>query len=768
MRRIYKIAKAELFTLFYSPIAWFVLVIFTIQVGLKLTGLLGDFVYREDMGYGNVFLTGNLFGGMYGLYNVVQEYLYLYMPLLTMGLISRELSSGTIKLLYSSPVSATHIIIGKFFAMMLYGLILLGILIIYIVFCGCIIDNFNLAEALSGLLGIYLLLSAYSAIGLFVSCLTSYQVVAAIGTLVLLAILNYMNQVWQSIEFVRDITYWLCLSGRTSEMISGLLCSEDILYFIIVTAMFLSLSILKLQSTRIRQSAIMTGGKYMGIIVCCMLLGYITSRPILMTYYDTTETKRNTLTPNSQKIMEMLTGDMTITTYVNLLDKDYYFGLPEQINTDKERFKQYLRFKPEIKMKYVYYYDSTDNEWLNMRFPNTTVKEKAIKLADIRNLDFDMFISPEELKKDIDLSDEGFHFVRVIERENGQKAFLRLFNDIEKFPSEAEIAVTFKRFVMKLPKVGFLTGHGERSINSQRAKDYLLFSQLKNYRYSLINQGFDIEEISLNETSEIPSDIEIIVIADIQKALTTIEQQKLEHYIEQGGNLLIIGEPKNREIINPIIKSLGVSLIPGTLVQKRQDILPNLMIVNATPEAGELSYFFDDMMIKRPGKIVMNDVAGLTYTQDKGFQVTEILRTDSTGCWNELETKDFINDSVQLNPNIGEVEQMYPVAIALNRQVRNKEQRIIILGDGDCISNEEFSIRRNLPFLITNYTLITGSFAWLSNDKAPIDVRRPLSSDNKIYLSRENIPLIKAIFLGIIPTILLLGGIILWIRRKQR
>ena len=768
MRRIYKIAKAELFTLFYSPVAWFVLVIFTIQVGLKLTSLLSGFVYSEDMGFGNGFLTANLFGGMYGLYNTVQQYLYLYMPLLTMGLMSRELSSGTIKLLYSSPVTAAHIIVGKFFAMMIYGLILLGILIVYIVFSACVIENFNMAEALSGLLGIYLLLCAYSAIGLFVSCLTSYQVVAAIGTLVLLAVLNYMNQVWQSVEFVRDITYWLCLSGRTNEMISGLLCSEDILYFIIVTAMFLMLCVLKLQSTRIHLAASVVWGRYVGVVLAAMLLGYLTSRPQLMTYYDTTETKRNTLTPNSQEVMRKLDGGMTITTYVNLLDKDYYFGLPEQVNADKERFKQYLRFKPEIKMKYVYYYDSTDNAWLDIRFPNTTVKEKAMKLADIRNLDFKMFMSPEELKKEIDLTDEGNRFVRVVERKNGQKAFLRLFNDVEKFPSEAEIAVTFKRFVMKLPKVGFLTGHGERSMSSERARGYLLFSQLKNYRYSLINQGFDIEEVSLAGDSDIPQDMEIVVIADIQEKLSPDEQLKLERYIERGGNLLITGEPKNREAVNHLLAPLGVQFVPGTLVQKRQDILPNVMIAEAAPKAKELSYFFDNMMFFRPGRIVMDGAAGLAYTQDKGFHVEEVLRADTVECWNELETTDFVNDSVCFNPSVGESAQRYPVALALTRQVNGREQRIMVLGDADCISNDEFSIRRNLPFLTVNYTLVTGTFSWLSYNEAPIDVRRPGSSDNKIHLSRKSMPAIKAVFLGVIPTILLLWGIIIWVRRKQR
>lgn len=141
---------------------------FTVQVGLKFTGLMADFVYREDIGFGNGFLTANLLGGMFGMYNTVQQYLYLYMPLLTMGLMSREFSSGSIKLLYSSPVTSSQIIMGKFLAMMAYGLVLLGTLILYIGYAACVVDNFAFAEALSGLLGLYLLLCAYAAIGLFV------------------------------------------------------------------------------------------------------------------------------------------------------------------------------------------------------------------------------------------------------------------------------------------------------------------------------------------------------------------------------------------------------------------------------------------------------------------------------------------------------------------------------------------------------------------------------------------------------------------------
>ena len=96
MRRILKIAKAELFTLFYSPIAWMILIVFAFQTGMTFAELLQGVVRAQESGFGNSFITASIFGGQFGLLNKVQEYLYLYMPLLTMGLMSRELSSGSI------------------------------------------------------------------------------------------------------------------------------------------------------------------------------------------------------------------------------------------------------------------------------------------------------------------------------------------------------------------------------------------------------------------------------------------------------------------------------------------------------------------------------------------------------------------------------------------------------------------------------------------------------------------------------------------------
>ena len=112
MKMIIKIAKTELQSLFYSPIAWLLLVVFAYQVGMIMSGLLEDIVVRQAMGYG-AWLVYSIFGELFGN---IQGTLYFYIPLLTMNMISRDLSGGTIKLLQSAPLRNVEIVLGKYLA----------------------------------------------------------------------------------------------------------------------------------------------------------------------------------------------------------------------------------------------------------------------------------------------------------------------------------------------------------------------------------------------------------------------------------------------------------------------------------------------------------------------------------------------------------------------------------------------------------------------------------------------------------------------------
>ena len=111
-----------------------------------------------------------------------------------------------------------------------------------------------------------------------------------------------------------------------------------------------------------------------------------------------------------------------------------------------------------------------------------------------------------------------------------------------------------------------------------------------------------------------------------------------------------------------------------------------------TKEADSIAYDFG-FMRRRRMVITTPSTAGLEQIADKGYTVTNMFTTDTIGVWNELETTDFIDDTVCLNPAIGEVEKIYNTVVALSRKVGNKEQKIILTGDADCISNGEFGRR---------------------------------------------------------------------------
>ena len=770
MKTICRIIRNELRMLFSSPISWLILVIFAYQAGVEFCDLFGRQLNNIINGSPTLKLTDQLFT-FRSVFAQIQSNLYLYIPLLTMGIMSREYNSGSIKLLYSSPITNAQIIWGKFIALMIYTAALLCVVILMVIFSDIIVKDLDLGAITCGVLGLYLLACAYCAIGLYMSTLTSYQVVAAVGTLAVLAVLNFIGGVGQEIEWVREITYWLCISGRANEMVSGLICSEDVIYFIAVIALFLTLSMMKLKYERGKNSYIKMVIHYLLVTTCVAGIAYFSSRPSLMFYHDMTQTKHRTLSKGSQAVMEAIGKDqkLTITTYVNLLESNYHSADKKNQLTDMKRFEQYRRFNPNIEMKYVYYWAGNENTEWDKHYPNLNWEERAKHLAEAWKLNYEDFLTQDQVKELEDLTSEEFRFVRFIEDEKGQKTALRIFDDMSKHPSETEISAALRRLTTKPTKYSFITGHGERNIFNSSDKDYYLFAKQNGFRHSLINQGFDTDTLTLAYADEIANGADVIVIADPQKPYTAEELGQIEHYIAIGKNFLITGSPKNREFINPILELLGVELTEGTIAKKHEEFASNLMISRFTPQGLKFSGVF--AYVDRLGyRITAPNAAGIQQVADKGFHFIPIVATDSTGCWTEKQTIDYVNETAEFNPEKGEVEANgMPIISLLARDITdNRQQKIVIMGSADCISNNEFSKGRN-GIRSANYELILQTGLWFSDGKFPVNTNRPERPDNAIFhVKFSQMIWIKAFFMGLIPIILALVGTFIYVRRSRK
>lgn len=772
MRAIKRIALTELQTLFYSPIAWLILIIFFLQGAVIFTDKIDYFVKTIESGYSNSNVTFSTFSS-YGtsLFRDMRSYLYLYVPLLTMGIFSREFSSGSIKLLYSSPVTNVQIVLGKFLAILVYGAVLMLTFVSFILYEGCFVENFDWTLVLVGLLGMFLLYAAYSSIGIFMSSLTSYQVIAAMGTFAVLAVLNYVGELWQDIPMVRDITYWLSFRGRSDEFVVGLLCSEEIIYFLAVISLFMTFTILRLKVNREKRKWYVASCWNICAVLCICAIGYLSSRPSLMFYYDGSQVKANTLTKNSQDIVKQAKGGLTITTYNNILDDNryMYYGFPSYQVGDMRRFRQYTRFKPEIKMKYVNYYaKGMAKEQIEKQFPGLSERECMVKLAKSWNVDTNIFLDLEQVSQLEDLSGEKYRFVRVLEREDGKKTFLRIFDDMYVHPFESEITAALKRLIMKLPVVGLVEGHGERNCVGEGDRDYYSFTLDKVSRGAFINQGFDAVQITLD--NPVPEEINMLVIAEPKNELPEVHKKNLDAYIARGGNLLIAGEPKRQPIMNPLIEQFGVQFMPGCLVSPSKDFLANFIVSKAEKKSRDFNFHLQEM-VDYNLKLTMPTAVGLDLSkvEEKGYKATVLFTADTVlRVWNELETTNFIDDTVRFNPSVGEVElYKVPTMVALSRTQNGKEQKIVISGDADCFSSGELGIHRK-KVRAQNIMAAKTAFYWMSDEEVPIDVRRPRAPDRKVNVSRLGATMTKVSFLGFIPLILLVSTILIWVRRKGR
>src|SRR4030095_16614017 len=155
MKTTIRLARLELSMLFFSPIAWLVLIVFAFQSGLTFTDKLKLYVGWQEAGSRLNFITFSIFSGPTGVFAEIQKNVYLYIPLLTMGLMSREISSGSIKLLLSSPVKLREIVLGKDLAMMVYCLLLIGLLALFTTAAAWSVGSFDNRHILSALIGIY-------------------------------------------------------------------------------------------------------------------------------------------------------------------------------------------------------------------------------------------------------------------------------------------------------------------------------------------------------------------------------------------------------------------------------------------------------------------------------------------------------------------------------------------------------------------------------------------------------------------------------------
>jgi len=237
MGKTLTLAKRELLGYFVSPIAYIIGALFLLASAA---------LFFSSMEVGGE-------ASLRPLFHIMALLMVAAVPLLTMGLLSKEFDSGTIETLMTSPVTETQVVLGKFLGVFAFYLLLLASTLLLM---GLMVafGRPDVGVAAMGYVGMALLGAAYISVGLFASAMTRHQLVAVVIGIVIVGFLAILTGVvvrlavapWDVLADHVNAMRWFTYFSR------GVFDTRGLVYFLSTTAMFLFLSVKVLESRRWR------------------------------------------------------------------------------------------------------------------------------------------------------------------------------------------------------------------------------------------------------------------------------------------------------------------------------------------------------------------------------------------------------------------------------------------------------------------------------------------------------------------------------------
>ena len=324
--------------------------------------------------------------------------------------------------------------------------------------------------------------------------------------------------------------------------------------------------------------------------------------------------------------------------------------------------------------------------------------------------------------------------------------------------NEAELGNAIQRLARSAERyVVFLTGDGERDPLGQHNFD------LGDMGKQLQDKGFKVESLNLAANPTIPQNTSLLVIAGPQVDVLPGMVGIVRDYVKRGGNLLWLADPGPLYGLEPLAKDLGVRLGAGTIVDPESQLFgisdPKIILVPKYAAESAITRDFTTATLFPAATAVDED-----KNSNNGWQADGFLQTLPRS-W--LETGK-LEGNVKYDPARGDRLGPLSIGVSLTRAIKAAdkggspgEQRVVVTGDGDFLSNAYLGNGGNL-------TLGLNIFDWLAHDDSYISINPRPAPDLTLILSPFAQGIIGFGFLLALPLLLLTAGIGVWMRRRRR
>lgn len=680
-----------------------------------LTSMTGYIFMAVLLAVTSLYYVANCLVGGYPVFGAILSSVYfvllIIVPVLTMRSMAEEKRQKTDQLLMTAPVSLWKIVLGKYLAMVTVFLIPMAILCLYPLIL-LRFGSVSLPMAYTAILGYTLFGAACLAIGLFLSAVTESQVIAAVLTFGVLFFLNMASGIANVIGasgLLASILNALCIYQPFINFVQGMFDLTGILYYmtVIVLALFLTVQLLQKKHGTYRVSMVVFA------CVAAVLVNLTAGKlPSQYLKYDVSDQKLFTTGDQTAEIVKGLDEDITLyliaqqgsedATLQELLDR--YAGLSSRIKVETK--------DPVLYPNFVSQYTS-ENLSENSVLVVGQNRSKAVDYYDIYQYSMD---------------------------------YSTYSSSLSSFDGEGQITSAIAYVTAEnMPVVYTLAGHDEAELSTTVTS-------------SIEKENIELKSLSLLTEEAVPEDAKAVIIYGAISDISEDEKNKLEAYMEQGGQMvLLLGyTDKDTPNLDSLLGDYGITLADGLVLEgDSQHHLPNYPYY-LLPDIQSSAYTSD----VSSRYVLLAFAQGMTEAADISEDLTyESLLTTSAKSYSKTN-----QESENLDQEEGDIAGPFDLGAVVTKTIDEDTEAKLIVFSSETLLDEQ------VDSMVSggNSTLFLNVMSQLVDHESTVSIE-PKSMSTE-YLT---VPAGSAIFWGsltiiLIPLLLLATGGIIWFGRRKR
>ncbi len=422
-------------------------------------------------------------------------------------------------------------------------------------------------------------------------------------------------------------------------------------------------------------------------------------------HLDVTRNASNSLSQSSVDTLKQLPGKISITMYAH--SKDAELGDIEQFVRDF--IALYSRYKPDIALTFVDPVKDAD----------------AMRKAQIR--------ANREMV--VEYGGRSEHLT-LINEQSFTSALLRLAHS-------------------KDQKLMYVDGHGERKLDGIANHD------LGDFGKKLKHNGFQLSSLNLALAQDVPANGSVLVVTQPQIKMLPGVVDKILRYVDNGGNLLWLVDAEPLNGLERLAAKLGILLTPGIVTDPDAQKMnaPDYWTLGANYPPHPITRNFNLVTAFPYARALGREDSGQADSEAHGhiamWQRSTLVEAASNG-WVSRTT---IPKKSHFDKN-RDIPGPFSLAIALQRTVNEREQRIVVVGSGSFLANAYSGNGGNIDLGINMVN-------WLAREEHLINTQPRSTLDSAITLSKNQLSLISIGFVVVVPLLLAVIGGMLWWRRRS-